>query len=59
MSSSGPADVLWARLPSAGLTITLGRATRAAHDHERTRLRLLARTVDPLVARSLQLLDPS
>ena len=47
---SGPADVMWARLPRAGRSITLGRAARAAHERERVRLRLLARTVDHLLA---------
>ena len=48
-----PADVMWARLPASGLTVTLGRAARAAHDLERTRLRLLARTLDGVLAASL------
>lgn len=45
----GPADVLWARLPTAGLVVAVGCA-RAAHDRERSRLHLLARTVDRLLA---------
>ncbi|CAN5770562.1 hypothetical protein BH24ACT5_BH24ACT5_10770 [soil metagenome] len=45
----GPADVLWARLPTAALVVAVGCA-RAAHDRERSRLRLLARTVDRLLA---------
>jgi hypothetical protein len=52
-----PADVMWARLPASGLTITLGRAARAAHELERVRLRLLARTVDRVLASSLGLAD--
>jgi len=43
---SGPADVMWARLPRASLSVTVGRSARAAHERERARLRLLARTVD-------------
>jgi hypothetical protein len=46
----GPADVMWARLPAAGLVIAAGRATRAAHERERSRLHLLARIVDRLLA---------
>ncbi len=47
---TGPADVMWARLPRAGFSVTLGRAARAAHECERARLRLLARTLDHLLA---------
>lgn len=47
---AGPADVMWARLPRAGRSVTLGRSARAAHERERVRLRLLARTVDHLLA---------
>jgi len=47
---TGPADVMWARLPRSGMSVTLGRAARAAHERERARLRLLARTVDHLLA---------
>lgn len=50
LEHSGPADVMWARLPAAGLSITLGRAARAAHERERSRLRILARTVDRILA---------
>ncbi|HET9546601.1 MAG TPA: hypothetical protein VFO97_02140 [Desertimonas sp.] len=46
----GPADVLWARLPRAALLIAAGRAARAAHERERVRLQVLARTVDHLLA---------
>lgn len=49
LEHSAPADVMWARLPRNGLSITLGRAARAAHERERARLRLLARTVDHLL----------
>jgi len=50
LEPTGPADVMWARLPRARLGITLGRSARAAHERERARLRLLARTVDHLLA---------
>lgn len=50
LEHSGPADVMWARLPKARLSISLGRAARAAHERERARLRLLARTVDHILA---------
>ena len=46
----GPADVLWARLPRAAVLIAAGRASRAAHERERIRLQVLARTVDHLLA---------
>jgi hypothetical protein len=49
-SNHGPADVLWARLPRAGLFIAAGRASRAAHERERVRLHVLARTVDHLLS---------
>ena len=54
-----PADVMWARLPEAGLSVTLGRTARAAHELERVRLRLLARTVDRVLAASISLADPA
>jgi hypothetical protein len=46
----GPADVLWARLPRAALFIAAGRASRAAHERERVRLHVLARTVDHVLS---------
>jgi hypothetical protein len=46
----GPADVLWARLPRASMFIAAGRASRAAHERERVRLQVLARTVDHVLA---------
>jgi hypothetical protein len=46
----GPADVLWARLPRAAVFIAAGRASRAAHERERIRLQILARTIDQLLA---------
>ena len=46
----GPADVLWARLPLAAVFIAAGRASRAAHERERIRLQILARTIDHLLA---------
>ena len=45
-SANEPGDVMWARLPSADATIAAGRATRAVHERERSRLALLARVVD-------------
>ena len=48
----GPADVLWARLPRAAVFIAAGRASRAAHERERVRLQVLARTIDQLLAPS-------
>jgi hypothetical protein len=52
-ASHGPADVLWARLPRAGMFIAAGRASRAAHERERVRLHVLARTVDHVLAATL------
>ena len=46
----GPTDVLWARLPRAAVFIAAGRASRAAHERERIRLQILARTIDQLLA---------
>jgi hypothetical protein len=46
----GPADVLWAHLPRAAVFIAAGRASRAAHERERIRLQILARTIDHLLA---------
>jgi len=43
---ASPGDVLWARLPTSGLVVAVGRAARAAHERERARLRVLARIVD-------------
>ena len=45
-----PTDVLWARLPRAAVFIAAGRASRAAHERERIRLQILARTIDQLLA---------
>ena len=45
-SANEPGDVMWARLPAADATIAAGRATRAVHERERSRLALLARVVD-------------
>ena len=44
-SANEPGDVMWAHLPAAGATIAAGRATRAVHERERSRLALLARVV--------------
>jgi hypothetical protein len=46
----GPADVMWAPLRRTAMFIAAGRASRAAHERERMRLQLLARTVDHLLA---------
>jgi hypothetical protein len=46
---SAPADVMWARLPTSGITIAAGRAQRAVHERERGRLALLARIADALL----------
>ncbi len=48
-SHHGPTDVLWARLPLASAFIAAGRASRAAHERERSRLQILARTIDQLL----------
>lgn len=48
-----PADVMWANLPTSGLSVTLGRTARAAHELERVRLRLLARTLDRVLVASV------
>jgi hypothetical protein len=45
-SANEPADVMWARLPATDATIAAGRASRAVHERERSRLSLLARAVD-------------
>ena len=49
-SNHGPADVLWARLPRSAVLVAAGRSSRAAHERERVRLQILARTVDHLLA---------
>jgi len=46
----GPTDMLWARLPRAALVVAAGRSSRAAHERERVRLQILARTVDGVLA---------
>lgn len=48
-AGSAPADVMWARLPSSGVTVAAGRAERAVHERERARIALLARIVDALL----------
>ena len=48
-SANEPGDVMWARLPAAGATIAAGRAARAVHERERSRLALLARVVDHML----------
>lgn len=47
--ANGPGDVMWTRLPTAGIAIAAGRAARAVHERERTRLALLAQVVDALL----------
>jgi hypothetical protein len=44
--ANAPADVMWAHLPTVDATIVVGRARRAVHERERSRLALLARLVD-------------
>ena len=44
-----PGDVLWARLPAAGVVVATGRAARAVHERERQRITTLARIVDQLL----------
>jgi hypothetical protein len=43
---SGPADVAWAPLPSAGLALVLGRNGQAFRARERRQAAALARIVD-------------
>jgi hypothetical protein len=47
--TNAPGDVMWARLPRAGLVVATGRAARAVHERERSRVALLARVVDGLL----------
>jgi hypothetical protein len=44
-----PGDVMWARLPRAGIAIAVGRAQRPVHERERGRIELLARITDALL----------
>jgi hypothetical protein len=48
-SANAPSDVMWARLPEAGVVVATGRAARAVHERERGRIILLARIVDGLL----------
>jgi hypothetical protein len=48
-SANAPSDVMWARLPLAGVVVATGRAARAVHERERARIILLARIVDGLL----------
>ncbi len=50
--ANGPGDVMWARLPAAEIAIAAGRATRAVHERERTRLAKLAEVADALLGPS-------
>jgi hypothetical protein len=60
---SGPDDVAWADIGSAGLVVVLGRRGRPFRARERRQLAALARIVDhrwvELVTRSARLLHPS
>ena len=48
-ASVAPGDVMWARLPRAGIAIAVGRAQRPVHERERGRIELLARITDALL----------
>lgn len=48
-AAHAPADVLWARLPRAGMVLATGRAHRDVHERERMRITTLARVVDRLL----------
>jgi hypothetical protein len=45
-STAGPADVVWAPLPSSGLALVLGRQGMAYRARERHQVAALARVVD-------------
>jgi hypothetical protein len=47
--ANAPGDVMWARLPATGTVLATGRAARAVHERERSRIALLARVVDGLL----------
>lgn len=49
LTANTPGDVLWARLPGAGVVVATGRAARAVHERERQRVTTLARVVDQLL----------
>jgi len=48
-ATNTPGDVMWARLPTAGVTVATGRADRAVHERERHRVSTLARVVDHVI----------
>jgi hypothetical protein len=48
-ASVAPGDLMWARLPRAGIAIAVGRAQRPVHEQERARIDLLARITDALL----------
>lgn len=50
LDEQSPSDLIWARLPRAGLTLAAGRADRPVHERERQRLSLLARLADGVVS---------
>ena len=45
----GPNDMMWAHLRTTGISIAAGRAGRAVHERERSRLAVLATIVDQLL----------
>lgn len=49
VTGHAPSDLVWARLPRAGLAVAAGRADRPVHDRERLRVALLARLADALL----------
>jgi len=49
MDDTGPSDMVWAHLVSAGLYVAAGRNDRPIHERERVRVSLLARLADALL----------
>jgi len=45
---TGPADLVWARLPRHGAALACGRTDRVFHERERTEVQALARILDAL-----------
>jgi hypothetical protein len=54
----GPGDLLRVPMAVSGLTVAVGREARALHERERARLRVLARTIDKLLASTPALSEP-
>ena len=54
----GPGDLLRVPMAVSGLTVAVGREARAFHERERARLRVLARTIDKLLAPTRALSAP-